>query len=225
MAAVSESLFLGEFFPSTSDFQPFDPHDAGTPTAGERTLHTTRNLTQTFQLASEVMVDEIDILFVRGTSGNTGRLRIFEVADTQALDITTEFGDANTNGFLAEIDFTMPAGLDSSDNTERILRLDLTDSDPFTLPATAGTAGYALNLSVPDATSEIFTWRFGDPGSGGGDGWYANGRVFYDDFVSSGTTEGRRDGLFAFNGNVVPEPSSIVLLLAACSLAIPPRRR
>lgn len=219
-AGVVESLYLGNFFPTASDFQPFDPHDSGTPTGGERTLKETRNLTQSFRLGSDVAVNEIDIMFARGNSGNAGRIRVFEVADTQALDITSDFDDAVTNGFLADIQFTMPAGLDPTDNIERILRLDLTDADQFTLPATAGTAGYGFNLSVPDGTSEVFTWRFGDPGTGGGDGWYADGRVYYDDFVSSGSTEGRRDGLFALNGNVVPEPASLLLVVSAAGMVL-----
>ena len=203
-----------------SHFLTFNPHDGATPAAAERTLHTSRNLTQSFQLGTDVTVSEIDILFVRGNSGNTGRLRIFDVADATALDITAD--SANTP--LLDIQFIMPAGLDPADNTQQTLRLSLSGADVFSLPARTGPAGYAFNLTSADGASEVFTWRFGDPGTGGGDGWYADGRVYYDDFVSSGTTEGRRDGLFAFNP--IPEPATVVLVgLGAVALLGLRRRR
>ena len=215
-ASFVATLHAGADFPSAAEFQPFDPHDAGTPTASERTLHTTRNLTQSFQLGSDVDVDEIDVMYVRGMSGTTGRVRIFDVADALSGDVTGDFNDAAANGFLLDDTFVMPAA--PSDNVERTLKLVL--SNPVHLPATTSPAGYALNLSSADGTSEVLTWRFGDPGSGGGSGWYGGGRVYYDDFVSSGSTETRRDGLFALNGDVngpvVPEPSGLLLLVLGC---------
>jgi hypothetical protein len=223
-AAMTATLHAGTDFPSAADFQPFNPYDAGTPTGSERTLTSTRNLSQSFRLASDVEVNEIDIMYVRGLSGATGRLRIFNVADTLAGDITTQFSDAETNGFLLNETFVMPTA--PNDNTERTLKLVL--SSPLNLPATASPAGYALNLSSDDGTSEVLTWRFGDPGTGGGSGWYADGRVYYDDFISSGSTETRRDGLFALNGDVtgpiVPEPASLALLIVGLGLVAPRRR-
>jgi hypothetical protein len=223
-AALTATLHAGTDFPSAADFQPFNPYDAGTPTGSERTLTGTRNLTQSFQLASDVEVNEIDVMYVRGMSGVTGRVRIFNVADALAGDITSQFSDAETNGFLLNETFVMPTT--PNDNMERTLKLVL--PTPVTLPATTSPAGYALNLSSADGVSEIFTWRFGDPGTGSGSGWYADGRVYYDDFVSSGSTETRRDGLFALNGDVtgpiVPEPTSVALLVIGMGLVALRRR-
>jgi hypothetical protein len=215
-AAVTPSLLSLEEFPSNADFQTFDP--LATPATAERTVREdpvvtdgTRHITQTFQLENPLNVQVIDILFARGVSGNTGILRLFDVADTTVADITNDYNNAVTNGFLKDLQFTMPPGLDPLDNTQRTLRLTLSGTDQFTLPGKTAPAGYAFSLSsvVDDNTAvnnEVFTWRFGDPGTGGGVGLYANGRVFYDDFVSSGNTETRRDGLFALSDNVNPTP-------------------
>jgi Dockerin type I domain len=197
-AAVTPSIDVGENFPSMADFQTFDPHDPATPTAAERTVHTTRHLTQTFQLAAPVSVEEIDLLYARGMSGNSAHLQVFDVADTLAGDITDDYNLAMSNGFRLDFSFNMPTT--DNDNIERMLRLNLSGADRVTLPGTSGSAGYALSLSSTDNVSEVFTWRFGDPGTGGGVGWYADGRVYYDDFISSGNTETRRDGLFALQG-------------------------
>jgi hypothetical protein len=202
-AAVTPSIDIGPNFPSAADFQPFDPHNAATPTAAERTVSGTRFLSQTFQLAAPTAVNEIDLMFVRGVSGNSARLQIFDVADTLAGDITNDYNTAvGSNAFLADFNFTMPGGLEPGSNVEQVLRLSLSGADQFTLPAKTGPAGYGLSLSSTDQSSEVFTWRFGDPATGGGTGWYADGRVYYDDFVSSGSTETRRDGLFALQGPV-----------------------
>lgn len=209
---VSHDTFAA--FPSVSEFQLFNPHDLATPTGAERTVRenvdTTRFITQSFQLGSSLTLSEIDLLFVRGGSGNAGILQIFSVADALAGDLTADYNNAVANGFLLNIQFTMPGGLDISDNTERTLVLGLDGAEAVTLPA----GSYALSVSsVVDGdtlvNNEIFTWRFGDPGSGS-TGWYADGRVYYDDFVSSGSTETRRDALFAFNP--VPEPATATLV-------------
>jgi PEP-CTERM motif len=224
-ASVNESVYGGAYFPSAADFQTFDPHDGATPTASERTVRedgadASRLVTQTFQLDSELTVDEIDILFVRGNSGNTGRVQIFDVGDTLADDFQADYDAAVSGSFRANLVFTMPDGLDPASNDEQVLRLDLTGSDQFTLPAQTGPAGYALSLSYgnPDSDGatnrEVFTWRFGDPGTGtNDDSWYLDGRLLYDDFDGASSTERRRDGLFAFNGDVVPEPASLSLLV------------
>jgi hypothetical protein len=65
----------------------------------------------------------------------------------------------------------------------------------------------------------MFAWRFGDPGTGGDGDRYTDGRIYFDDFVSSGSTQTRRDGLFALNGDVtgpiVPETTSVLLAALA----------
>ena len=199
-AAVTPSIDLGANFPSAANFQTFDPHDPTTPTVAERDVKQTRFITQTFRLGSDVAVNQIDFMFVRGFSGVVGQLRVFNVADTLAGDVTNDWNNALSDGFLADFNFTMPAGLDSASNVEQVLRLDLSGADQFTLPATTGNAGYGLTLSIPDQASDAFTWRFGDPGTGNNDNsYYLDGRISYDDFVAT-TTEFRRDGLFALQG-------------------------
>lgn len=216
LAGVMESASDGSTFPSSSDFQTFNPHDPATPTASERTVREngadSRQISQTFQLDSAVTIDTIDIMFVRGGSGNTGILRIFDVADTLSDNFTTDAAGTP----LLDIQFTMPAGLDPASNIEQTLRLDLTGADEIVLPAKAGPAGYMLNLSaVVDGdtavNNEIFTWRFGEGATDNADSPYVGGQIAYDDFVGGGT-EMRRDGLFALNGALVPEPAMLTLL-------------
>jgi hypothetical protein len=215
-ASLIATILGGTDFPSAAEFQTLDPNVSGTNLA-ERDLKVDRNLSQTFQLGSAVDVNEIDVLYARGFSGATGRVRIFEVADTLAGNITGDYNDAVTNGFLLDETFDMPTA--PADDRSRTLKLAL--SSPLNLPAVASPGGYALNLTSADGVSGVFTWKFGDTGS---TGYYADGRVYYDDFVSSGSTETRRDGVFALNGDVtgpiVPEPTSILLLVICLGLSV-----
>lgn len=88
------SLADGNTFPSSSDFQTFNPYDVAPPTGSERTVREdgagSRHIVQTFQLDSEVMIDTIDLMFVRGARGNVGALRIYDVADTLSEDYSTD---------------------------------------------------------------------------------------------------------------------------------------
>jgi hypothetical protein len=223
-AGVTVSVLDGASFPTAADFQTFNPFNPATPTVAERTVREdpavttmpasfngTRHITQTFQLGTELTIDTIDFMFVRGNSGNTGILRMFPVTNTRGDDFTTNFNNAVTNGFLLDVQLTMPAGLDPLSNTEQTLRLSLTDDDRITLPATTGTAGYALSLSsVVDGNTavnnEVFTWRMGEGPDGANNterlnnSWYVPGRVLYDDMSGANNTERRRDGLFALQG-------------------------
>jgi hypothetical protein len=225
-AAVVGSVDTMAAFGSSATFQSFDPNNSATAPTTERTLREdatlatgTRLLNQSFQLGSDLTLGEIDLLFVRGVSGNQGVLKIFQAADTRADDFAT---DAQ-NTPLLNITFTMPDGLDPADNTQRTLRLQLTGADQVTLPARTGPAGYVLSLgSTVDADTatnrEVFTWRMGEGPDGTSNtqrldnSFYVPGRIAYDDYNGAVNSERRRDGAFALVAASIPEPASLGLL-------------
>jgi hypothetical protein len=222
-AAVTVSVGDTNFFyGAQSAFQPFDP--AVTPTVAERSVLGVRNLSQTFRLASEVTLDDLSVMFVRGGSGAEGRLQIFNVANTTASSIQADYDAAVLNGFLLDFTFLMPGGLDPTDNFHRALVFDFSGEHSVTLPATEGTAGYALLFTVPNGTDNIFTWRQaqGPSGQGNAGSAYTGGNFYADVFGQQ--DNGRRDGLFAIN--IIPEPSSLALLgLGALAMLFRLRRR
>ena len=238
-AAVGSSVDTMAAFGTSAAFQTFDPNNAATAPTTERTLREdatlatgTRLLNQSFQLGSDLTLGEIDLLFVRGVSGNQGTLKIFQAADTRADDFST---DAQ-NAALLNITFTMPDGLDATDNTQRTLRLILTGADQVTLPARTGPAGYVLSLaSTVDADTatnrEVFTWRMGEGPDGTSNtqrldnSFYVPGRIAYDDYNGAVNSERRRDGAFALVAAAVPEPASLGLLTLTLTGALLRRRR
>lgn len=225
-------------FGNAAAFKTFDPNNAATAPTTERTLREdatlptgTRLLNQSFQLGSSLTIGEIDLLFVRGVSGNQGTLRIFQVADTRADDWATDAQNAP----LLNLTFTMPAGLDPADNTQQTLRLQLTGADQVTLPARTGPAGYVLSLgSTVDADTatnrEVFTWRMGEGPDGANNtarldnSFYVPGRLAYDDYNGANNSERRRDGAFALLAPSVPEPASLGLLTLTLTTALLRRR-
>jgi hypothetical protein len=235
-AAVVSSVDTLAAFPSSAEFQTFNPNNAATTPTVERTVREdaalatgTRILNQSFQLGSDLTIGEIDILFVRGVSGNQGLLRIFEVADTRADDFTADAA----NPSLLNITFTMPDGLIPTDNTQQTLRLQLTGADQITLPARTGPAGYIFSLSSTvdadtAANREVFTWRMGEGLDGANNterlnnSFYVPGRIAYDDYNGAVNSERRRDGVFALVA--VPEPSMLALVgLGGLALVRRPR--
>ena len=231
--AVITSIDTEAGFGSGAAFQTITSAQAG----AERTVREdaalttgTRILTQSFRLGSDLTIDSIDVLFVRGVSGNTGVLRIFEIADTRAEDFTTDAAGPS----LLNVQFTMPDGLVATDNTEQTLRLNLTGADEITLPARAGNAGYGLSISsTVDGDTltnrEVFTWRIGEGPDGANNterldnSFYVPGRIVYDDYNGAVNSERRRDGAFAIVA--VPEPASLGLIgLVGLVLGRRPRR-
>jgi hypothetical protein len=151
-----------------------------TTSNGERTVHTTRQLMQTFQVTSGFQLNDISLLYARGVTGASATLQLFPVTNTNASSIQTDYNNAAANGgagFLLNLPFTMPQTL--NDNTFRTLKLDLTGAHNINLNTSTGTAGYALlftptNPGPVQSTTESFTWRLRTDNS------YAAGRAFHD---------------------------------------------
>lgn len=206
-AAVTPSVEGEAAFPATPEIRTYDPAVAGTD--AERTVMQTaslnRILAQTFRVPAEVEVGRISLLYERGITGTTARVRVFPVANTGAASIQADFDAAIAGGFLLDAVFTMPStpyeekGLNGG--VDRTLILTLSGGDIFTLPATTGTAGYAIAFQAVDADGgtgvleNAFTWRFREANP------YSDGRTYYDTFSAGSTT---RDASLAIGGPPLP---------------------
>ncbi|MBI1367496.1 MAG: hypothetical protein GC162_02455 [Planctomycetes bacterium] len=219
-AGITPSIGAAGAFPAAPAFKTFDPNVVGTD--AERTITGTRNMPQTFQLASDITIDKIDLLFDGGVTGALARIQIFSVADTNAASILTDYNNAVTNGFLLDQTFNIPT-VTYDRATFQTLTLDLTGADEITLAATSGTAGYGMTFLSPDGV-EVFTWRSKTVSSHGP---YAGGR-FYNDTPAGANGSPTRDYAFALEAvavAAVPTPAALPAGLALMSMMTLRRRR
>ena len=139
----------------------------------------------------------IDKMFLYAEDGapDDVELRIFNVADVNSSTLT------EGTVLLENLVFSPP---NKSDGDRWVLELDLTDDSEIELPATTGTAGYALQLVAELNGTEDVEWNRTDSNSiyADGRGYDAGGHLF----------GGARD--FSLAIVAVPEPASLVLLTA-----------
>jgi hypothetical protein len=197
-AAINSAILPLSSYPTAGDVLLFDPNNPATADTTERTVHTTRLLVQTFQVANTFELQQMYLLYARGNPGTTALVRIFPVANTLAPSIQADFDAALANGFVLNQTFVMPNDSNPAE-TRATLKLDMTGADQVTISATTGTAGYGLMITSPDqlAAPGVFTWRGGDTAGGG---FYAGGRQYYDDLSTGGASRTNRDFVLAMIG-------------------------
>lgn len=127
-----------------------DPWDAAVTARAERGIANTRELRQTFKNAATFNVGQINLSFdvtggsSVGSANDTGlKLAFYEVDDVLAANWTP--------GALIKEITVQPGTMPGS---EQVFRIDLSGGDVFTLPQrNAGTTGYGLQISTPNALS------------------------------------------------------------------------
>jgi hypothetical protein len=200
-AAITGSILTGAEFPTTAAVLTHDPNNPATPDNSERTIHTTRFITQTFRVDTAFEMKNMYLLIARGVTNAQSTMRIFPVANTLAASIQADFNAAvSGNGFLLNQTFNMPAT--DVANARETMRLQFTGADVISLPATTSPAGYALLITSTnqDPVPGSFTWRGGDATGGG---FYAAGRQYYDDLSTGGASRTNRDFVVAMLGDPV----------------------
>lgn len=178
------------------------------------TLNSSRQLTQTFQVATGFAIDKFYIDAGTQVASKSFTVSIFTVADTNAG--APDAVPTGTNLLTTTI-ATTPSSLSG---TSGVLEFDLTGSDEIFLAATTGTAGYALQLDRTEGDG-AFVWLIhesGDGTSGGtvGPDLYTAGQA-YGSVLGGGFTHGNSDYTLAFTA--VPTPAALPAGLALIALA------
>ena len=145
-------------------------------------------LSQTFQVPSQFDLNSIYINYENeGDAATSLGLQIFEVTDFAASPLTATPAPGD---ILLDTTFDAPV---ASSNTVMQIFLDA----PLTIPANAGTAGYALRFTT-DGTRD-----FGWDRTGGAGSVYAFGKAFENGTEKSG---GERDFSLALSVEGPPPP-------------------
>lgn len=174
----------------------------------------TSSQAQTFQVANTFKLDKLSIRYNQARVGESLTLAIYQVADVNNLGTLTLGATV-----LAPLEFTIPANA-TTGSAATILSFDLTDSDEVMLPATTGTAGYAVQIVnsdfATDTAADFFWYRTTTNAYSGG--------IAYD-----GTTPANSNAAIGntrdFSLALVPEPSSLAMVAAAAGLLLGRRRR
>ncbi|QEG35409.1 PEP-CTERM sorting domain-containing protein [Bythopirellula goksoeyrii] len=201
--------------PTGAEVFTVDPNGRGISGSAGRGVTADRLLRQTFQSAVSFDVRGIWVSQKVNSGGTDGgyTMTIYEVADVLANPIDL------SGTQVAQI--VIPAGAGSIPaTTNQSLGFSLNGSDVFTLAARGDLAngdatGYAFEISNSDGITEIGVIGHTNHAD---DDYYAPG-VFY---TESGSISGpRRDaGVGLSSVPFVPEPTSLVLLSIAGSLAV-----
>ncbi len=202
-SADAVTVYTGDFFPSVAEVIAATPSDPGL--FGD---DANVSLTQTFQVDSTFSLKSIVLSYEYDSRASsipgTIDIEIFEVADVGAANI------AAGASLLSETGLLMPV-LNPMEEGSIVL------DTPLVLPATAGTAGYALQ--VTNSGNPGFEWR--RTGSTAGS-VYDFGQA-YEDGVEK--NDGNRDFVVALTSEAIPEPSSAVLASALLVAGATRRRR
>lgn len=175
----------------------------------QRNVAADRNLRQAFQYSgAPLVVDDVRLsLNIQSASGGL-QMRIYQVSDTNVNPM--DAGRVLLKDLLVSSSAdTMPTG-----DGQQIL---LSGDDQFTLSPLAAPAGYMIEVSNDDGSTNIGAFRHSNDGTDN----YAGG-LYYSEGGSSPNLA--RDLGVSMNGTIVPEPTSI-LLMAGCGLLGLTRRR
>ena len=141
------------------------------------------SLTQTIQVASEFDLNSLYVIYGNGASSSIDvGLQIFEVTDSNASSVT------DPNSFLLDATFSAP---DEPQETVMQIFLD----SPITLPANAGSDGYAIRFLHPD-----FQWDRTGSSAGSVD---PTGKAYENGAEKS---SGNRDFSLAISSQTLPPP-------------------
>ena len=171
-----------------------------------------RRHTQTFQLTTPVTLDKAYIDTTGIVSNKSFTIDIFAVADTNA-------GTAGSPPPAPATPLLSVTGNTGSLSGASILEFDFTGSDEITLPASVGTAGYAIQINRTQSDL-AFKWRYNLAGSTDAD-LYTAGQGYATAFTPE-TTHANDDFTLALVA--VPEPASLALLGLGTLMLLPRRR-
>lgn len=165
---------------------------AGRNVAGDR------NLRQAFQYSgTPLLVDDIRTSLNLQTGAGGLEMRIYQVSDTNVNPMDP--------GAVLLQDFVVTAAADTM-TTGTGTQILLSGADQFTLAPLAAPAGYLIELSNNDDSTNIGVWRHTNDGTD----HYPQG-LYYSEGGSSPNLA--RDLGLSINGTAVPEPTTCALAL------------
>lgn len=166
----------------------------------QRNIAADRNLRQAFQYTgSPLLVDDVRASLNVSTAAGGLQMRVYQVADTNASSFSA--GDATT---ILLKDLVVTSAADSMP-TGTGVQILLSGADQFVLAPLAAPAGYVLELSNDDATTNIGAWRHSNDGTDN----YPQGLYYSEGGTSPNTA---RDLGVSMSGTIVPEPSTLLLV-------------
>jgi len=175
----------------------------------QRNIAADRNLRQAFQYSgAPLLVNDVRTSLNVATGAGGLEMRIYQVSDTNVNPL-----DPGAV-LLKDLVVTSAADIMSTGTGTQIL---LSGADQFTLTPLAAPAGYMIELSNNDDTTNIGAWRHTNDGTDN----YTQG-LYYSEGGSSPNLA--RDLGVSINGTAVPEPTTCVLALLGVA-AIGLRRR
>lgn len=182
----------------------------------QRGMGAGRNIFQTFQVDTAFKLDKIYIPYSANnviTPSSSFALRIFTVNNVNEApaNYTSSGPTFSGTGLILSAVATLPAtGFAPSTQGIGVFEFDLTGIDEITLPATTGTAGYALQLYTQGVSVHPFTLRYSN---GAQNSLYSGGRYYeWGDSQWKGSNNPAGDRDFAFRMTAVPEPNQMILI-------------
>jgi hypothetical protein len=209
---LSNSLGIDFSLPANSNVYTVSPATS----FDERNVRDDRQNTQTFQVGTTFTLDSIYLEYQSPGTYADGDiiLSIYNVDDVNAATLT--LGSLVVSGtFTSDATTRAAAGFTSDGGATSLLQFTFTGADQVSIPATSGTAGYAIQFTTTAGTNPVFTWE-----RAGGD-LYAGGSSY-----ESGTINTGLDYSLAFAA-AVPEPGTVALVTVGLfgALCITRRRR